>query len=286
MLGFVVNPNAGGKVAKAYFQAKDFFEKNKIEHKLISAENPKRSRLDLAELAVETIIAIGGDGTLHSLTGYAVENQLPIVLLPAGSGNDTAKKLGLTSKSIEEILIAGLLNQSFQMIDVMKIKMSEGVVYSTGTISAGLDSLVNQRANNYSFGGFLKYPVGLISELPSFSAINYNLSIDGQQRQFEGMLCSVSNSGIFGGGMKIVPQAEINDGSLELFTVSKISNSELLTVFPRVYLGTHLSHPAVEVINISQLKLAAEVPIYADGEPLGFGGFEVEVIPKALKIAI
>ena len=86
--------------------------------------------------------------------------------------------------------------------------------------------------------------------------------------------------------MKISPDSAIDDGELELFTVSKISKPELLKVFPRVYRGTHLSHPAVGLSTLSKIRLSAPVPIFADGEPLGFGGFEAEVVSKALKIAI
>ena len=286
MLGLVVNPNAGGKVARGYFAAKDFFAKHKIVHTLISAENPEQCRRDLTELAPSRIVAIGGDGTLHSLTGFAINHGIPVVLLPAGSGNDSARKFGLLNKKAENILFAGLIDKNFQSIDVMSVKVADGNYFSTGTISAGLDSKVNQRTNNYRYGGFLKYPIGLLRELPEFSAVSYKLTVDGDTEQFDGMLCSVTNSGIFGGGMKIVPQASVDDASLELFTVSSISKPELLQVFPRVYQGTHLSHPSVKVKSVKKLRLTAEVPIYADGEALGFGGFEVEVIPKALKIAI
>ena len=286
MLGLVVNPNAGGKVARAYFAAKDFFAKHKIEHTLISADNPEQCREELIELDPSVIVAIGGDGTLHSLTGFAIKQGIPVVLLPSGSGNDSARKLGLTNKKPEQILSAGLIDKNFQSIDVMSVKVADGNYFSTGTISAGLDSKVNQRTNSYRYGGFLKYPIGLLRELPQFSAVSYKLEIDGKPQEFEGMLCSVTNSGIFGGGMKIVPQASVGDASLELFTVASISKTELLQVFPRVYQGTHLSHPAVEVASVKKLRLTAEVPIYADGEALGFGGFEVEVIPQALEIAI
>lgn len=286
MIALVVNPNAGGKVARAYFAAKDFLKENSIEHTLVSAENPDQSRAEISELAPDLIVAIGGDGTLHSLTGLAIEQKVPIILLPAGSGNDSARKLDLTDKSAEQILAIGLIEKKFSEIDVMRVTVADGVFFSTGTISAGLDSRVNQRTNNYRFGGFLKYPIGLLMELPAFEAVDYKLVVDGKESVFRGMLCSVSNSGIFGGGMKIVPNAQIFDGSLELFTVSEISKTELLKVFPRVYQGTHLSHPAVGVAGVKKLALSAEVPIYADGEPLGFGGFEVEVVAKALKIAV
>lgn len=285
MLALVVNPNAGGKVARAYFAAKDFFAEHRIEHKLISAESPDQSRAEVLDLQPDKIVAIGGDGTLHSLTGLAIQQSTPVVLLPSGSGNDSARKLGLTKRKPEEILRQGLLNSNFQNIDVMKVTVSEGTYFSTGTISAGLDSRVNQRTNNYRLGGFLKYPVGLFQELPSFSPQSYQLDIDGVSQNFEGMLCSVTNSGIFGGGMKIVPHSEVTDGELELFRVATIPKKELITVFPRVYAGTHLSHPAVEVSKMRKIKLTAAVPVFADGEPLGFGGFEAEVLGRALKIA-
>jgi diacylglycerol kinase (ATP) len=286
MIALVVNPNAGGRVARTYFASKDFLNQNSIEHTLVSAESPDQARAEIGELAPEFIVAIGGDGTLHSLTGYAVNHKVPLVLLPSGSGNDSARKLGLTGKSAEQILTIGLLEKSFTEIDVMRIEVAEGTFFSTGTISAGLDSKVNQRTNSFRFGGFLKYPFGLLRELPVFEAVDYELVIDGKERAFKGMLCSVSNSGIFGGGMKIVPAAQIADGNLELFTVAEISKPELLKVFPRVYGGTHLSHPAVGIETVKRVSLSAEVPIYADGEPLGFGGYDAEVIPKALTIAI
>ncbi len=286
MLGLVVNPNAGGKLAKSYFAAKDFFAENNMEHTLISADSPEGCRDQLNQLKPDKIVALGGDGTLHSLTRFAVENSTPVVLIPSGSGNDSARKLGLSDKAPRQILKEGLQEQRFEQIDLMKVTVSGGVHYSTGTISAGLDAFVNQRTNNYRFGGFLKYPIGLLRELPSFSAVDYKLTVDGEQRFLRGMLCSVSNSGIFGGGMRIVPDADLTDSSIELFTVDELPKAELLRVFPRVYRGTHLSHPAVRVENVKKLSLSAEVPIYADGEPLGFGGFDVEVVPKALSIAI
>lgn len=286
MLALVVNPNAGGKVARAYFATKDFLAANQLEHTLVSAENPSECRAELAELDPTEIIAIGGDGTLHSLTGFAIERNLPIVLLPAGSGNDSARKLGLTNKKPQDILNAGIIEKNYRSIDVMKVTVASGEFFSTGTISAGLDALVNQRTNNYRFGGFLKYPIGLLGELPGFSPIVYQLQTEDLAWEFQGMLCSISNSGIFGGGMKIVPSANLEDGQLELFTVSTISKTELLKVFPRVYRGTHLTHPAVNVEGVQKMRLSAPVPIFADGEPLGFGGFEVEVVTKALKIAV
>ncbi|HEY7796938.1 MAG TPA: acylglycerol kinase family protein, partial [Microbacteriaceae bacterium] len=123
LLGLVVNPNAGGKVARAYFAAKDFFAKHKIEHTLISADNSEQCRQELIELAPSVIVAIGGDGTLHSLTGFAINHKIPVVLLPSGSGNDSARKFGLINKKPEQILSAGLIDKNFESIDVMSVKV-------------------------------------------------------------------------------------------------------------------------------------------------------------------
>ena len=99
------------------------------------------------------------------------------------------------------------------------------------------------------------------------------------------MLCAISNAGVFGGGMKIVPTAKIDDGELDLFFVNAISKLELLKVFPKVYSGAHVSHPAVEISRITKARLIApNMPIFADGERVGAESIDVEVVPSGLRI--
>ncbi len=286
MLGLVINPNAGGGFKKASAIAVDYLYANSIQYKILSGDTPEQMQANLLREKPSTVIIIGGDGTLQSVLKYVVETKAKLIVIPAGSGNDAARKLELTSKKIPEILHQGLRLEKFQTIDAIQLQTNLGEFVTIGTVSAGLDSFVNKKANNFKFGGFLKYPIGLINQLPSFRALDYELTIHDKTEKFKGMLCSLTNSGIFGGGMKIVPHSKLDDSSLELFKVSTISKPELLTVFPRVYLGTHLGHPAVSAEQLRSLQLKADVDIYADGEPLGFGGYKAELLPGVIRLAI
>jgi len=286
MLGLVINPNAGGSVKRASALTIEYLETNSISYKILSAETPEQMQANLIKSEPSRVVAVGGDGTLQSVLSYVVDKQTELIAIPAGSGNDAARKLGLTSKKISEILHQGLKLEKFQAIDAISVQTNLGKFVTIGTLSAGLDSFVNKKANEFKFGGFLKYPAALLNQAPNFSAIDYELIINDEAENFRGMLCSLTNSGIFGGGMKIVPESKLSDSTLELFKVSTISKPELLTVFPRVYLGTHLSHPAVSVQTLNSLRLNADVDIYADGEPLGFGGYQAELLGGVLKVAI
>ena len=286
MLGLVINPNAGGSVKRASAQTISYLDAHSIGYKILSADSPEQMQANLIKAQPSRIVAIGGDGTLQSVLSYVVDKQAELIAIPAGSGNDAARKLGLTSKKISEILHQGLKLEKFQQVDAISVQTNLGKFATIGTLSAGLDSFVNKKANEFNFGGFLKYPIALLNQLPSFRAVDYELIINGNSETFSGMLCSLTNSGIFGGGMKIVPQSKLSDSTLELFKVSTISKPELLTVFPRVYLGTHLNHPAVSVQTLKSLQLNADVDIYADGEPLGFGGYQAELLGGVLKVAI
>ena len=286
MLGLVINPNAGGAVKRASALTINYLQNNSIDYQVLSAKTPEQMQANLLKEKPVTVIIIGGDGTLQSVLKYAVDREAKLIVIPAGSGNDAARKLGLTSKKISEILDQGLKLEKYRAIDAVSVQTNLGNFVTIGTLSAGLDSFVNKKANQFKLGGFLKYPMALIRMLPGFSAVEYELIIEGKTEKFRGMLCSLTNSGIFGGGMKIVPEAKVDDSIFELFKVSKISKLELLTVFPRVYLGTHLSHPAVLVQRVESLQLKAEVEIYADGELLGFGGYQAELLSGVVTVAI
>jgi diacylglycerol kinase (ATP) len=99
------------------------------------------------------------------------------------------------------------------------------------------------------------------------------------------MLCAVANAPSYGGGMLVAPNATVDDGELDLFVVHKISKGELVKVFPKVFTGEHVSHPAVEIIRCESVTLlSVGVPVYADGEAAGMLPMTVSVVPKSLKV--
>ena len=97
------------------------------------------------------------------------------------------------------------------------------------------------------------------------------------------MLISVANGQSIGGGMKIVPEAVLDDGHLDLFIVSKLSRTGLLAVFPKVFAGKHVGHPAVQLRRVRTVELAASnIVAYADGERIGALPMTIEVVPHAV----
>ena len=125
----------------------------------------------------------------------------------------------------------------------------------------------------------------MVLELVKFSGIKYRAVIDGTERKIEAMLCAVANAPSFGGGMFIAPHAKIDDGKLELFVVHKITRVELLKVFPKVFSGGHVTHPAVEFVSGTSFTLdSGDLPAYADGEFVGNSPIDVWIAPKSLLV--
>jgi diacylglycerol kinase (ATP) len=171
-------------------------------------------------------------------------------------------------------------------VDAIKAHSSTGPFWFLGTASAGFDALCNQRANQLSWPkGQRRYDIAMVLELAKFKHIHYEATIDGEHRSFDAMLCAVANGPAFGGGMLIAPEANVEDGLLDLFIVHAMSRLELLKVFPKVYAGRHVTHPAVEFVRAKSVKLSSgNMPVYSDGEARGHSPLTATVVPGALSV--
>ncbi len=291
-LGVLINPTAGrgaGKIdgAKALFE----LESARVDHFNLSGASYQESR-ENAQRAIDngqidSLLVVGGDGMAHLGVNLCANTDIALGLVAAGTGNDTARTLGLPvgDATAGAKAVIGQLKQP-RRIDVLKAHSSIGQFWSTGSVSAGFDALVNQRANTMAYPkGPSRYQVAMLLELAKFKPIQYQAVIDGEKRSFEAMLCTVANAPSYGGGMLIAPQADIQDGELDLFIVHKLSRPELIRVFPKVYTGEHVSHPAVEIIRAKSVRLeAANMPAYSDGEWVGHAPITVTIAPLALKV--
>jgi diacylglycerol kinase (ATP) len=230
-------------------------------------------------------MVVGGDGMVHLGVNACAKSNIPLAIIAAGTGNDAASTLHLPIGDVRagvEAALAGL--QAPRRVDLIQGKTPERSFFSFGTISAGFDALVNAKANRMRFPkGPSRYQVAMVLELLRFRGIQYRVTIDGKERELEAMLCAVANAPAFGGGMLIAPHAKVDDEKLDLFIVHKISRLELLKVFPKVFTGRHVSHPAVEFVELSSAHLDSQgLPVYSDGEHVGSSPLEVAVAPGAL----
>jgi diacylglycerol kinase (ATP) len=289
-IGVVVNPVAGGNRG-AIVGAEVMTLLSQSQHGVSDLSGKTlaeaRSKIEsaLALNSVDAVVFVGGDGMAHLGTNLCAGKNILMAIIPAGTGNDAAAMLGMplsnTAQSVR-LVLEGL--ESPKKIDAVKIAHGGTLTWALGSASAGFDALAAARANAISWPkGPMRYYVAMLLELAKFKPIKYQSVIDGQPRDFEAMLCVVSNTGIFGGGMLVVPGASVTDGKLDVLLVKKMSRLKFVTIFPKVYKGTHITDKDVEIFKASKISIAASgMPIYSDGEYVGQAPFEAEVVPGAL----
>ena len=291
-LGVAINPVAGGTRGRVVGeQVLELLGASGYEVINLSGETMAAARVRIENAiyrgAIDILLLVGGDGMAHLGANLCAEKSVPMALIPAGTGNDAAGVLGMPmtdTRACVELILRNLNNP--QAIDALKISHGLKTTWALGAISAGFDALANARANKLTWpNGPARYYAAMLLELAKFKPIQYQTVIDGRQRDFEAMLCVVSNSGVFGGGMLVVPDASLTDGLLDVLLVKKMSRLKFVAIFPKVYKGTHVTDKDVEVIRASKISISAgEMPIYSDGEYVGQAPFEAEIVPGALKV--
>ena len=236
---------------------------------------------------IDGLIVVGGDGIAHLGVNIACDTGISLGIIAAGTGNDLARSIEMPEGDVvagTHAVLDKLDNP--RRVDAIKATSSTGPFWFFGTASAGFDALCNQRANQMSWPkGQRRYDIAMVLELAKFKPIHYEATIDGEHRSFDAMLCAVANGPAFGGGMMIAPEANVEDGLLDLFIVHAMSRVELLKVFPKVYTGRHVTHPAVEFVRAKSVKLSSgNMPVYSDGEARGHSPLTATVVPGALSV--
>ena len=227
------------------------------------------------------VIVVGGDGTLNQLLPSLLSGSHTTALVPFGSGNDTARTLGLYGWSWQKALAHGLRGVASHVdIGLAEFEVDEcghPKVYSVPFISSlttGFDSSVGLRALNGPkwLGGLPRYLLATVRELVHFRTWRMDVSVDGEHvHSGRALFASTLNTRTFGAGMPAVPHAQIDDGRLNLLLAGDLSLLQTLLLLPRLLLGKHLSHPKVHTQPFQTLQIQASkpVPIAADGEYLG-----------------
>ena len=291
-LGIVINPTSGRGKGKVFGeQALAEFAKHAIEIIDLSAENfkaaAKNAKDAVEKKLIDGLVVVGGDGMFHLGVNAVVKSDIPVGLIAAGTGNDSARALGLPIHNVVDG-VAAVVSKigNSRKVDLIESKSNDRTFSSFGAVSAGFDALVNARANTWKWiTGPIKYRFAMYRELAAFKPIPYRAVVDGVERVFEAILCTVSNSPSYGGGLHITPEAKVDDGKLDLFILNAISRIELIKLFPKVYYGGHVDHPAVEIIRVDSLELHSPgMPAYSDGEHVGAAPVTCVVSPKSLNV--
>jgi diacylglycerol kinase (ATP) len=291
-LGLIINPSSGrGKGAARGAQVLKALDARGQTYLDLSGANideaNANARHAINDGQIDGLIVVGGDGIAHLGVNIACDTGITLGIIAAGTGNDLARSLGMPEGDVVAGTNAVLDKLATpRRVDAIKAHSSTGDFWFFGTSSAGFDALCNQRANQMSWPkGQRRYDIAMVLELAKFKPIHYEATIDGEHKSFDAMLCAVANGPAFGGGMMIAPEAKVDDGYLDLFIVHAMSRLELLKVFPKVYTGRHVTHPAVEFVRAKSVKLSSgNMPVYSDGEARGHSPLTATVVPKALSV--
>lgn len=266
-----VNPTSGkGKGAIYGARVVGFLRQNKLEYSLVTANSAPTLRQNLAQTLnaypdVVGVISVGGDGLAHLVLQECAPRKIAFVAVPAGTGNDLVRTLGWGMNELEQILITATRTEP----TAIDLGLVDGEWFAN-ILSTGFDSIVNERANRIAWpSGPSRYNLAIALELPTFKPRRYQIAINGDVIETEAMLIAIANGISYGGGMKVAPEASYTDGLFDVLILEPVSKLEFIKVFPKVYAGAHLSHPAVSVRRTSQLSISADAVAYADGERIG-----------------
>ncbi len=285
MWALVINPTAGsGKGASIGSHVAGFLTQHRETHEIISGDSAISLVTHLRKFIenypnCQGVIAVGGDGLLHNVLQVVTPAQIPLAVIPAGTGNDFVRTLGWPlddlSTYLESIISNGPRSMDLGLVDGEWF----GAILSTG-----FDSIVNERANTMVWPkGPMKYNAAIALELPRFAPRSYEITLDDRSISTQAMLIAVSNGRSYGGGMLVCPDANIHDGLFDVMVLKPVSKIEFLKVFPKVFKGTHVNHPAVEIVRSKKVTIVADAVAYSDGERFGRLPISAECIPGVLQ---
>ena len=284
-IALLTNPTSGkGKGGRFRDAALGRFQDAGIEVTSLQGGSADEA-LDLARAAiadgVDALVVCGGDGMVHLGVQATAHTQVPLGIIPAGTGNDAARYFDLPRKdpvAAADRVIAG----QQRVIDLVRA----GDRYFVTVLAAGFDAIVNERANRMTWPkGQMRYNLATLAELRVFEPLPYVLDIDGTEHRLDAMLVAVGNGPSFGGGLRITEGAVLDDGLLDVVIIKPMSKPGLIRTYPKLFKGTHRGVPQYEHHLARKVTVAAPgIVSYADGERFGPLPLTLECAAGALTV--
>ncbi|MFD6352132.1 diacylglycerol/lipid kinase family protein [Nocardia tengchongensis] len=226
----------------------------------------------------DAVVAAGGDGLVGVVLQALAGTGVPLGLIPGGTGNDLARELGIPDDTAAAV--ATILDGRTRAIDLGTVETEESgrAVWFATVTGTGLDARVTLRANALRWpNGPMRYTVAALLELVGKLAVPYRIELtgspdhpDGTVLELDAVMVAVGNTSTYGGGMRITPDAEIDDGLLDLTVVGAMSRLEMLRLLPTLSAGKRIDHPAAVQYRAREIRLTAPgAPATADGDPAG-----------------
>jgi YegS/Rv2252/BmrU family lipid kinase len=285
-LAVICNPVAGGgRGRKRLGPVLAELGRLGAEHRVVETRDIDHARAE-AEAAVsagETVAAIGGDGLLRPIAAVLRRTESALAIVPGGRGNDLARVLGVPTDPAAAARLA--VEGQERLIDMATV---DGEPY-LGIASFGFDSDANRIANEARLvRGNLVYLYAALRALAAWRPATFTVTVDGESHRIRGYSVAVANSKAYGGGMFVAPQAELDDGQLDVVAVGEASKLSFVAKLPKVFKGSHLAEPNIVVLRGVAIDVAADrdFEIYADGDPIGNVPARIEIDARCLRVIV
>jgi len=301
---FIINPKAGnGYCFKIWERVEHQLKVNHIKYFAFFTESPGHAKILATQIAQKNyeqkiVIAVGGDGTMHEVMNGAVKNNnITLGFIPGGSGNDFSRGFQIPVNPIEALaVILRLAKHKGLPIDIGKITLAESNQhFFINNMGAGFDAIISYEVNqsrmkvilNKLSMGRMVYVYFLLKKLFTYKTSTIDLSIDGKKHIFEQTwFVTASNQPYYGGGMKIAPAAEPDDGLFDITVVHQLTRWKLLLVFISVFWGKHIHFKEVKTYTGRSVSIHSPTKLFvhADGEHIGFTPLKIDLQASALEV--
>jgi YegS/Rv2252/BmrU family lipid kinase len=282
----LVNPaSAGGRALRALPAVHATLDRLGVEHRTVTTRSIEHvgEEASLAAGRGEVVAAVGGDGLLRPIAGALKGRESALALIPAGRGNDLARVLGIPRDPGEATRIA--VEGAERLLDVASV---DDTPYM-GIASLGFDSEANRIANRTRLvKGAAVYVYAALRALAAWKPAGFSVTVDGERHDAVGFTVAVGNSRAYGGGMLLLPHAELDDGKLDVLIALRSSKLTFLRHLPKVFRGTHLDSPYARTMRGEVVEVSSDRPfvIYADGDPIGATPATMRVERRRLRVIV
>lgn len=248
---------------------------------------------EASERGAELLVVVGGDGTVNEVVNGLLQSgrdSVELAVIPRGTGDDFARTFGIPTKLEDALALAA--GGKAKPVDAGRATFQANgrpiERYFANFAGAGISGAIARRgaATSRRLGARAAYMWATVTVFARWQAAEMTIEGNGERRSgrmFEVLAC---NGAYAAGGMKIAPDAAPDDGLLEAVLIGNFTKPEFLTTFPKIYRGTHVGHPKVEVLRARTISVDADapLPVVLDGEQPGTTPARFEVVPRALRL--
>jgi YegS/Rv2252/BmrU family lipid kinase len=282
----LVNPaSAGGKALKALPAVHEALDRLQAPHRTVTTRSSEHAAEEAARAAAqgETVAALSGDGLLRPLAGALKGTPAALAVIPCGRGNDLARVLGIPTDPTEAAELA--VQGPEKLIDVANV---DGTPY-VGIASLGFDSDANRIANEAKLvRGNAVYLYAALRALAAWKPAAFTVTVDGERHDASGYSVAVGNSKAYGGGMIVLPEAELDDGLLDVLISKDTSKLSFLRGVFQTFKAAHVDSPDAQFLRGATIEVSSDRPfvIYGDGDPIGTTPATMRIEHRCLRVIV